>query len=100
MAIAASASRPEQNSAIADIHSARNGRSVSKELPLTTNVGTAVKSSVAQSGCGEKRRASDHIAQTAITDQTRYAAWNGTSFTSPKMAMSAASVQAFSGGCG
>ena len=42
--------------------SARNGRSVSNELPLTTNAGTAMNSSVAHSGCGEKRRASDHIA--------------------------------------
>src|SRR5947208_2696148 len=80
-----------------DIQSARNGRSVSNELPFTTNVGTAMNSSVAHNGRGEKRRASDHMAPAAISDHTMYAAWNGISFTSPKTAISAASVQAFSG---
>ena len=59
-----------QKRATDDIHSARNGRSVSKELPLMTNAGTAMNRSVAHNGWGENRRASDHIAQTAISDHT------------------------------
>ena len=51
------------------IQKARNGRSVSSEFPLTTNAGTATNSSVAHSGCGEKRRASRHIAHTAISEK-------------------------------
>src|SRR3954451_739036 len=38
--------------AIAAIQNARNGMSDSKELPLTTKVGTATNSRLAQSGCG------------------------------------------------
>ena len=47
---------------MAAIQKARNGRSVSSELPFTTKAGTATNSSAAQSGCGEKRRARDHMA--------------------------------------
>ncbi len=50
------------------IQNARNGRSDSKEFPFTTNAGTAQKSRVAASGLFEKRRASDHMAIAAITE--------------------------------
>ena len=59
---------------MAAIQNARNGRSASSELPFTTNAGTARNSSVAHSGCGENRRASDHMAHAAISENTMYAA--------------------------
>ena len=59
---------------MAAIQNARNGRSDSSELPFTTKAGTAMNSSAAHSGCGEKRRARDHMAQAAISENTMYAA--------------------------
>ena len=55
------------------IQNARNGRSASNELPLMTNAGVAMNSRAAHSGCGENRRASDHIAAAAISENTMYA---------------------------
>ena len=74
MASAASSRRPERKSAIDAIQKARKGRSASSDPPLTTNAGTAIKSSVAQTGRSEKRQASDHMAHTAISENTMYAA--------------------------
>ena len=59
---------------MAAIHSARNGRSDSSELPFTTKAGTARKSSAAHNGRGENRRASDHMAAAAISENNMYAA--------------------------
>src|SRR5664280_1561703 len=56
------------NSATAAIQKARKGRSVSSELPFTTKAGTAMNNSAAQSGCGEKRRARDHMDQAATRE--------------------------------
>jgi len=47
---------------------------VSSEFPFTTKAGTATNNSAAQSGCGEKRRARDHMAQAAISENSVYAA--------------------------
>src|ERR1035441_1639224 len=99
MASAAGSKLPAQNSAIAAIQNARKGRSVSSELPFTTNAGTARNSSAAHNGCGEKRRASRHMAHAAISENRMYAVWNGTSFTSPKIASSPARIHASIGGC-
>ena len=53
-------------------HPERQKRQVGFERsPFTTNAGTARNSSAAQTGCGEKRRASDHMAHTAISENTR-----------------------------
>ena len=71
MARAASSRRPERKRAIDAIQKARKGRSASSEAPLTTNAGTAIKSSVAHNGRSEKRQASDHMAHTAIIENTR-----------------------------
>ena len=70
IASAASTDRPDTKSAIDAIQNARNGRSASSDPPLTTNAGTAIKSSVAHTGRSEKRQASDHIAHTAIIENT------------------------------
>ena len=70
MASAASSMRPDRKSAIDAIQKARNGRSASSDPPLTTNAGTAIKSSVAHTGRSEKRQASDHMAHTAIIENT------------------------------
>src|SRR6202012_1765353 len=99
MAAADKSGRPETNSAIETIQKARNGRSASSDPPFTTNGGTARKSSVAHSGRSENRRARDHIAQTASIENAIYAAWNGTSLTSPKSRINAARGHAFPGGC-
>ncbi len=98
MAIAAGVHLPATKHATAAIQNARNGRSDSSELPLTTKAGTARNSSVAHSGWGEKRLASDHMASAAITENSMYAAWNGTSRISPIAASSKARNQAFKGG--
>ncbi len=74
MARAASSMRPERKSAMDAIQKARKGRSASSEPPLTTKAGTAIKSSVAHTGRSEKRRASDHMAHTAIIENMMYAA--------------------------
>ena len=60
--------------AVASSQNARNGISDSKELPFTTNAGVTRKSSVASSGCGLNRRASDHALNAAISEKTIYAA--------------------------
>jgi hypothetical protein len=98
IASAASARRSAQKSAMAAIQNAANGTSVSNDVPFTTNVGTARKSSVAHSGSAENRRASDHMEAAAINEKARYAAWNGTSLTLPKTASKPASIQPSSGG--
>ena len=80
------------------IQKARKGRSASSDPPLTTNAGTAMKSSVAHTGRSEKRQAIDHMAHTAISENTMYAAWNGISRTSPKRSSKPASGHALPGG--
>ena len=70
MASAESNMRPDRKSAIDAIQKARKGRSASSEPPLTTNAGTAIKSRVAHSGRSENRQASDHMAHTAIIENT------------------------------
>src|SRR5215471_15412332 len=89
---------PPVNNATDAIQNARNGRSASSELPLTRNAGTAMKSSEARTGRRLKRRATVHMAHTAINENATYAAWNGTSFTSPKISSNPASAHAFPGG--
>ena len=69
-ASAATAYRPGTNSATEVIQNARNGKSDSNEFPLITNAGIAMNSSVAQNGCGEKRRAKVHMAAAAISEKT------------------------------
>src|SRR5580698_58531 len=61
------------NNATAVIQNARKGRSDSNEFPFTTKAGTAQNNSVAASGCFAKRRASDHMANAAIRENTVYA---------------------------
>src|SRR5450755_3440022 len=100
MAIAAGTHLPATKQATAAIQKARNGRSDSSELPLTTKAGTARNNRVAHTGCGEKRRASDHMANAATSENSMYAAWNGTSRISPVRASSNARNQALRGGCG
>src|SRR5689334_12288157 len=53
MASTARSMRPDRKSAIDAIQKARNGRSASSDAPLTTNAGTAIKSSVAHTGRAE-----------------------------------------------
>src|ERR1039458_5220829 len=79
MTIAAGIHLPATKHATLAIQKVRNGRSDSSELPLTTNAGTATNSSVAHSGCGEKRFASDHIASAATTKNRMEAVRNGRS---------------------
>jgi hypothetical protein len=45
------------------------GTSVSNDVPLMTNAGVTQKSSVAQTGWGEKRRASDHTEAVAMNEK-------------------------------
>ncbi len=58
-----------------------------------------MNSSTAQTGRPEKRCAIRHMAQTAISEKTAYAAWNSGSRTWPTTASSPASTHAFMGGC-
>ena len=74
MATAAAQKRPDKYNAIDAIQNARNGRSASSDPPLTTNAGTAIKSNVAHTGRSVNRRATLHIAATAISENTMYAA--------------------------
>ena len=91
---------PAQKRATAAIQSARNGRSGLEGVAVDDERGHGDEEQrrperVGGEAAGERPHRAD-----GDDRAERYAAWNGTSLTSPKIAIRAASVQAFSGGCG